>query len=77
MQLNYLTAMQKAVSDPQVYLQASTSASEAGALQMEQAFLDSLWTLLNPNQLLTINNAVLYDVLLLMIYNIGGSSPLM
>jgi hypothetical protein len=44
---------------------------------MEQAFLDSLWTLLNPNQLLTINNAVLYDVLLLMIYNIGGSSPLM
>ena len=32
MQLNYLTAMRKAVSDPAVYLRASTSATEAGAL---------------------------------------------
>jgi hypothetical protein len=60
-----------------VYLRASTSATEAGALQMEQAFLDSLWTLINPNQILAVNNAVLYDLLLLMIYNMESNQPLM
>ena len=44
---------------------------------MEQAFLDSLWTLINPNQILAVNNAVLYDILLLMIYNMSGNQPLM
>ena len=43
---------------------------------MEQAFLDSLWTLLNPNQLICISNAILYDVFLLIIYNVSINQPL-
>jgi hypothetical protein len=43
---------------------------------MEQAFLDSLWMVLNPNQLISISNAILYDVFLLIIYNVSINQPL-
>jgi len=76
MQLNYLTAMRRAASNPQIFFNGNNPA-EAGALQMEHAFLDSLWIVINPTQQQACKNAILYDILLLMIYNIGGISPLM
>jgi hypothetical protein len=43
-----------------------------GAIQLEQTFLDTFYLILNSNA----NNSILYDVLLIIVYNLSTGTAL-
>ena len=44
-------------------------------LVQEKEFIYNLWAVLNPSGGFTLDNALLYDVLLLLIYNVSSTIP--
>ena len=44
-------------------------------LVQEKEFIYNLWAVLNPSGGFTLDNALLYDVLLLLIYNVNSTIP--
>jgi hypothetical protein len=47
------------------------NSSNATQLQQEEAFLEAFWRIVNPNMLQRVQNAHIYDILLLVIYKVN------
>jgi len=69
--LDYLQNLKRIDTDP-----TSRSNALRGSAQtsFEQTFIENFWKVVNPRLLALVNNAFIYDILLLLIYNV--SSPL-
>jgi hypothetical protein len=68
--LEYLPQLKESKSNRKTH-QTPKNSSNATQLQQEEAFLEAFWKIINPNQVARVQNAHLYDILLLIIYKVN------
>jgi hypothetical protein len=68
--LDYLPLLKESRSQPKKAVNPKNS-SNATQLQQEEAFLEAFWRIVNPKMLPRVQNAHLYDILLLVIYKVN------
>ena len=68
--LEYLPMLREARTQPKKAVNPKNS-SNATQLQQEEAFIEAFWRIVNPKLLPRVQNAHVYDILLLVIYKVN------
>lgn len=73
--LNYCQTMQMKEHSNEKRVIISQNSTARKILKTEEDFVHNLWELMNPLKKVLVNNALIYDILIHLIYDMNASTP--